>query len=256
MLQQHLIMAALGNASGAAALGTYVHEVGLDAPVHWWRLNETSGTSAADSGSSVSNGTYTGTFTLNQAAFVNGGKSVSFPGGSNYVDTNTATNFTAACTLEAWINAAASGSGTLAHIVGKNKYFAALAADFPIKITWNKATNKVGFELSKGDDFSADASLLSGVLSTGTDYHVVARYTANGAVDLWINKVQVASTTVAFTINTNALNWRIAAATDHGGGIGNGDGDNGFSGRVAEVAIYNSFLSSTRIAAHYDSRAN
>ncbi len=217
----------------------------------YYRLNETSGTSAADTGSNATNGTYSGTYTLNQAAFVTGGKSVSFSGASaSQVNCNFATNYTSACTLEFLFNPNASGSGAGGFLVGKSVFFAAVAGDFPIQVLWDAALSKVGFKLSSGNDFAYDASILSNVMATGVDYHVVAVYRANGLCELYIDGVLAASTTIGFTINTNARNWRIAAAQENAGGVG----ASAFAGRMGEVAIYNAALSASRVLAHYNAR--
>lgn len=49
--------------------------------IGYWKLDETTGTTVRDSSPTGANGTYAGTFTLNQAGIGDGSKAVSFGGG-------------------------------------------------------------------------------------------------------------------------------------------------------------------------------
>lgn len=83
----------------------YAAEVLADSPVAYWKLDETSGTTATDSVGG-NNGTYTGGYTLNQPGIPSTGRpSVLFDGTSGYVNLGApaALNLTAAWTLEAWV---------------------------------------------------------------------------------------------------------------------------------------------------------
>jgi hypothetical protein len=86
--------------------------LGEPAIKHYYRLDQTSGTNATDSGASPINGTYTGGFTLNQTGIpgtpTDG--SVAFNGSTGYValtnntDFNWPTGSGNGMTVEAWIN--------------------------------------------------------------------------------------------------------------------------------------------------------
>lgn len=71
--------------------------------VGWWKMDEKTGTTIADSSGNGNNGTATNGPTLNQEGKFN--KAVSFDGVNDYVDFNTAlTNRTADVSLSTWVN--------------------------------------------------------------------------------------------------------------------------------------------------------
>lgn len=237
--------------TAAVPLGSYSSEVLADVPVHFYRLQELSGTSVANLGSSGLLGTYSGTYTLNQVAFVSGGKSVQFTNGA--VITNSATDNTSALTFEVWINAAASGHGALPFIMGKTQYFASNTHDFPIGLVWDATNQEVLLRLASNNDFSVDASLSTSGLSAGVDYHIVAVYRANGLCEIWVNGVRNVSTTIGFTIaSSSPIQYRIGEQQELGGGVG----QTHFNGRIGEPAIYFTALSQARIEAHWAARTN
>ena len=86
--------------------GGYESEVSSDSPLGWWKLDETSGTTATDSGSAGVNGTYTNTPSLNQTGPLTGAKGVSFDDGSSEdmtVGALTGSNVATAWSVEAWV---------------------------------------------------------------------------------------------------------------------------------------------------------
>lgn len=231
---------------------TYRQEVLDDAPWAYYPMDDTSGTSALNLGSTASPGTYSGAATLNQASFTRGGKSVLF---SNTGLLNTGMSNSMGANLfamECMFSPAASGQSANPTLMGKYSYFATGLSEFPITIIWNAGTSRVNLTLSKGDDFSHDLTLTSNVLTPALDYHLVMNYRPNGLVELWINNSMHASQTINFQISVGGGNWSVGrAAFENGGGVGG----SGFAGRIAEAAIYyNKVLTSDRIAAHYLAR--
>jgi len=95
----------------------YTSVILADSPIRYYRLGESSGTTATDLGSQAINGTYTGGFTLAQTGLIvneAAAKSVTLNGASGYVSALTTGLPTGhqAWSLEAWINmASVPGSG-------------------------------------------------------------------------------------------------------------------------------------------------
>lgn len=239
-----------GVASGGGGTA-YVDEVLADSPVGYWRLGETSGTSAADSGSAAIAGTYTGGYTLNQTSLLTSdtaNKAVLLNGSSGYID----------CTNNGAFNF--SGGNMTAECLVK---FAAFPADgasaWFLGRAYDSGTDKVGYgiriEVSGGGSVktlktesynagtawgtSADVSSWT----TGTIYHVASVYDGT-SWKLYVNGTNVATTAGSGPQNSNrALNI---------GRESTSFGDGGYlNGTIDEVAVYNTGLSAVRIAAHY-----
>jgi hypothetical protein len=252
--------ALLGEATtNSAGTLTYADEVTADAPVLWFRMQETSGTTAANAGSAGSggDGTYSGGCTLNQTGFVSSGKSVLFGGSASAGRITSAhtTTYTSACTLMAWINPNSTGQATsdLAYIISKDLNNAAATSTFPISLVWRAATTKLEFRLSKGDDYNPDLILASGTLSPGTSYLVHAVYRSSGLCELYVNGVQVDSSTVAWSISdSGSVPWSIGCATPNVVPAS----DIAFAGRIGEAAVFSTALSAARIARHYSGECN
>lgn len=231
----------------------YAQQVISDAPVRYYRMLETTGTTAIDA-MGAGNGTYSGGFTLAQGAFVSDGSSVLFNAGaspSGTINTGLSTNYTSAITVEFFFNASATGQSASPTLVGKRQYYANSQADFPIIVLWVPSTKQVQLNLSDGTSYSVFLTLNSSTLNAGTDYHCAAIYRAAGLCEIYINGASVASSSITSTISgTTSIPWTIARASENGAGSGN----SGFNGRIGEVAIYNKALSGARIAAHYAAR--
>lgn len=242
-----------GGSGGGSGL-TYAQQVAADSPVRYWRLNDTSGSTAVGIGG---NGTYVNAHTKDQPGFVNGGKSVFFDptvdtlNGGGYLETNFGTNFTTSFAVELFFNAHATQLDGAPALISKSEYFAGAIADFPFSLSWG-STGVLSATLSMGNDFTNDATLTVSGLSADTDYHVVVNYRNSGLCEIYLNGEPAASQTITFSVSATSFNWRVAARHENGDGAG----DSGFRGRIAEVAIYGAALSSARIAAHYAARSN
>src|SRR5437867_3175240 len=68
-----------------AALAAYVDTVTADHPTGYWRLGDSTGTTAVDNSASQVNGTYVGSPALGQTGAVQGDTAVTFNGTSQYM---------------------------------------------------------------------------------------------------------------------------------------------------------------------------
>ncbi len=215
---------------------SYPGEVLADSPAGYWRLNETSGTSAAAVNGSA--GTYTGTYTLNLGTGVaDNGSSVKFDGSTAYVSFGNVFEGTNDFTAEAWIFTTTTANTHT--IVSKQSATRGYALDI--------TTGKPRFTVinSAGTSFSATSST---VLITSKWYHVAGvRDSAAGLIRLYVNGVEEANTAITGTLGTSNNNFYI--------GNNQGFGSRFWTGRIDEVAIYNTALSQSRIIAHSDAGA-
>src|SRR5690348_8202795 len=115
---------AIGRPVGAAPLSAYSTAVLADGPSSYWRLGETSGSTATDQRGAAP-GTYSGHVTLGQPGALTGDPdpAVALDGSSALVSAGSAYNFagTAAFTLEAWV-APTIVDGQYRRIVSKEVY--------------------------------------------------------------------------------------------------------------------------------------
>lgn len=220
-------------------LVNYAPVVLADTPLGYWRLDETSGTSAADSSGNGRTGTYTGGFTLNQTgALVDGNAALLLNGSSGYVTMGdiAAFEFTGAFSVEAWVKFTSTSN----FIVSKSLntaagWFLGVTASGNVQFFAATAAIATVFNVQSGSAFN-----------NGLYHHVVATWdgttNANG-VKLYIDGVLNAQGTAgAGTIAQNAAPFLIGAWHTTPASF--------FGGTVDEVAVYGAELSAARVAAH------
>jgi hypothetical protein len=217
---------------GPAPLSSYQQTVVGDAPAGYWRLNETTGTTAVKTAGAANNGTYSNV-TLGVAGLLAGAgnTAVSFSGTNSRVQiaNNSAIRPTAAVTLEAWIKPTAlPAAGAFNSIVSK-------AESYSLQFNGPRLEFTI---IQSGARRRLQAPV--GAIAAGGTYHVVGVY--DGTTQrLYINGVQVAQAalTGAITANNNALY------------IGSWDGSKEFfRGTIDEVAVYAKALTATQVANH------
>jgi len=203
--------------------------LGTSGIVSYWRLGESSGTSAADSQGS-NTGTYTNSPTLGATGLIarDGNTAVNLDGTNDHVvvPQSASLNPTSAVSIEAWAKADALQGTVLRR---SNSYELRMESDGSVLFrVW-----------VAGNVQSLSASAAS--VTTGTTYHLVGTY--DGAnLRIYRNGTQIASRaqTGAMTHSTNTLY------------VGYNDfSSTYFDGTIDDVAIYNTALSSGTVAAHY-----
>lgn len=220
---------------------SYSTEVSADSPLYWFKFDETSG-SVVNSGSRSTAGTVVGTGVtrgitgpgLFKAASFNGSGEISLPTTEPDFSTN---NYT--FTYEAWVAFDTTQVSTYPTIVRRDGN--------------GIATLLRGRGPAVGASFSPN--IYEGYVSGANPY---ATTTVMDGV--WRHLVMVKSST-SLTLYTNGVyDNGVVGATNGtllGGAMGftvggsNGNTDERFKGKLAQVAIYSQALSADRIAAHY-----
>lgn len=228
---------------GSAAALTYAETVLADSPRGYWKLDETSGTSMAD----TSGNSLTGTLTtvsgtgpaVNQTGLVTVGKSCTMASGLNrgyvYVSDNALLDVGDTFTLEAWINLNAVGADQAIIDKGLNGYYMRVGS-----------TNHL--ELIKSGVALIVTS--TNTFSVSTTYHCVI--TKSGATVLqYVNGADVTGTVSNQTIVDGTKKMFIG----YDNSLGDGAGSQRMQGNLDEVAVYGTALSAARVAAHYAARA-
>ncbi|MBI3295692.1 MAG: LamG domain-containing protein [Deltaproteobacteria bacterium] len=220
----------------------YRNQILADSPIGYWRLGESSGTTATDLSGSAHDGTYTNTPTLAQTGVLTGDSntSVSFSAASSqYVDIGTSNDYTntGVISLEAWFKTTdrTVPQFIMGHGNGTSDYVLSVGYTTKKVQFW---TNGGGPSVSSTTDISND-----------TWYHVVAvrtGSTGDWTFKIYLNGILDATATSTTSEpgsvpNTNLCIGRDGSYTEYY-----------FGGTLQEVAVYNSALTATQVLAHYN----
>jgi len=218
---------------------SYETEVLADAPTGYWNLDETSGTTADNLGSTGAtiDGTYTGTYTLGAASLLPAkpsGKSLQLAG-AGYVaipyhaDINLSG---AASSVEAWVSFTSLPATTA--VSRENNFRLETAAGKIQSILWAASST---FAITITDDNVDD----------GSGHHVVAVY-SDPYYLLYVDGVLQAARYDNITTRNNDTSTAMRIGQ-------RSTGASPFTGYIDEVALYTTALSASRVAAHYTAGA-
>lgn len=225
----------------ALAAGVYAQAVLADGPIGYWRLDETAGTTAADSSGNGNHATYINAPVLGVAGVMqdgSGNAAVSLDGiddgvlGSDWA----AFEFAGAApfTLECWVNLDSFGPDFAMLI---DKQITGSGAGWELVI--EAAFAKVRFARTGGGSVSSP----NNSVELGVATHVAATYDGvDGTV--YLNGVSVATANIsaaAMSGNTEPLRF----------GYDAGSADFHLDGTLDEVAIYDRALTASEVEEHY-----
>ena len=233
------------------AVLTYSQTVLADSPIGFWLFNETSGTSLADAGSGAKNMTTSGSPTLNVATGLTGiPKTITFNGSNQYATTGLQSTYNLApsgnWSVEGWFSTTTTISSPVPCVFairgntlggGNNDI---LCAAF-VNITTNKLTIAVSDAATTGSVLLTSSTSVN----TGAYFYFTVTAVSGGALKLYINGTEEASSTASRYTGANSRAFLAAAQSDGGSGI-----QNYYNGKCMAPAIYNTTLSTTRITAH------
>jgi len=212
----------------------YSNAVLGDAPAAYWRLGETSGTSAVDA-TGADNGTYTNGPTLGQTSLLpsdTSNKAVAFDGTNDHVKVPTSDSLSppTRVSVEAWIKPTSlPSSGNFASVLTK-------AESYSLQFNGPKLEFTI---IQNGTRRRVQAA--SGTIVAGQAYYVVGTY--DGTTQrLYVNGAQVASANLSGAISTN--NNPVAIGSWNGS-------EEFFKGTVDEPAVYTKALAAADVSTHY-----
>ena len=240
LTQQQIVAhyVASGRTSPVAAAPTddYGAAVYAAEPELYWRLGESSGTTALDSSASDQSGTYSGPVSLGTAGLVHGtsNTAASFSGG--LVSSDTQLTAPSIYALEAWFSTTTTQGGKL---IGFGNSATGLSSNYDRHVymqddgrlvfgTWTGQTNTVVTDAAYND---------------GQPHHVLAQQSADGMA-LYVDGA-LAGTNPQTGAEAIFGYWRI------GGDKTWGSSSPWFVGTLDDVAVYSQPLAATTIAQHY-----
>lgn len=229
------------SASNSVTPVSYSSVVLADNPRGFWLMNETSGSTFADTSGQGNNATIFNSPTLNQSGPLSGlNKSVLFNGTTQYGKTSLVSTFainpSANWSVEGWFKATTSQLGAVMYVGDDSGGSGGMLMQMGLS-SLNKAfitiiTNTPGFlTISSTTNFN-----------DGAWHHLAATSVSGGAVTLYVDGVSVASTSTAR--RASALNSAVI--------IGSQVGQYFFNGNITAAAVYNTTLSAARVLAHYN----
>jgi hypothetical protein len=215
------------------ASSAYSNAVLGDGPAAYWRLGESSGTTALDA-TGGDNGAYRNGVQLARSSLLIGDPNTSahFDGANDFVNvpSSTALSPPGAISLEAWIYPdSLPASGSFASIITKPGAYSLQFNGPSLELTIFQSGVKRRLQAPVG------------TIQAGHTYHVVGTY--DGSTErLYVNGSQVVSKALTGAITTGTSNLRIGSW---------GGGSEFFAGRIDEPAVYTAALSSSQVSEHH-----
>lgn len=236
-------------AAPADAYGKSVYD--LD-PTLYWRLGETSGTVAKDSGRDGSNGTYqtsgSATIQRNQAGALSGvsNPAIRFTSSKFLSSWNNRQTVVSAqqyaspntYSIETWFKTTSTGGGKLIGFGNSNSNNANPSSNYDRHI-YMDSSGQLKFGVYSG---GTNVLTAPGTYRDGQWHHVVGQQSASG-MQLFVDGAQVASNAVA-TADNYAGYWRV-------GGDTTWEGDPFWVGTIDEAAVYAQPLTSSQVLQHF-----
>jgi PKD repeat protein len=235
----------------AATTSAYANRVLADAPSQYWRLGETTGTTAYDA---------VGTTNLAEAAGITRGTAGAVAGDTAITANGTATGRAVtpatvaspadAFSMEAWVRTTSTAGGVIAQYGEENPQVDVANTDRALYVD---AGGRVSFGLSArgADRITRYTTVRSpAAINNGQWHHVVATVGASGTT-LYVDGAQVAGNAALTSANTRVgpAFWMV------GSGLLTGAPDApssaSLAGAIDEVAVYPATLSSAQVAQHY-----
>jgi hypothetical protein len=230
-------VAAVPTPGVTAPTDSYDAEVLADSPLLYWRLGESSGTTAADSSGNGRDGTISGSYSLGATSLVNvDNTAVDFTDAVVQDAYDTALNLSTA-TYEAWFKA-----DTFSGVIIRRGVALAGAIGAQI-VASSDPMVKFEFTTPGGDVYVVEHST---GWSTGTTYHVALTFDGT-TLRAYVNATEVGSSATPAGSSSVSNPILMVGATETTA--------QNFDGVIDEVAIYGTALSAARIEAHYDAGA-
>jgi Concanavalin A-like lectin/glucanases superfamily len=220
----------------------YAATVGADAPELWYRLGESSGTTATDSSSTPHNGIYQGGVTLGVGGVTSAfeaNTAVTLNGTSGYISNSYKWTNPQTFTLEAWVKTTTTQGGA---ILG----FANLATGAPgnyDRMIYMANSGQIYFGAGANKTIYSPRSYNDGA------WHLIDATFGPSGMALYVDGALVASNSTVTEAQIYNGYWHVGY--DSLGGWAAHPTSNYLAATIDEVAVYPTALTPTRIAAHY-----
>jgi Concanavalin A-like lectin/glucanases superfamily/Bacterial Ig-like domain len=215
----------------------YKDAVLADGAVAYWRLGESSGTSAADESANANTATYTGGVALGQpgALAADQDTAASFDGVNDALSAPDAPSLdlSTGATIETWVKRAKSGWQVVVGKPGNGQ------SRFENYALWFDSSDYLRAFFGNGVTYSS----ISSSVPMDTNWHYVVATYDNATIRLYVDGTlnTTASGSIALTPNTQPMNVGRDQSSSYF-----------FGGRLDEVAVYPTALTAARVGRHYE----
>lgn len=222
----------------SAPTDAYGARVFNDSPDMYWRLNESSGTVAADSGLTRINGTYSGGVETGRDGAIDGttNKAAAFDGSSGLVASSGRFSNPTVYSLELWFKSTTDRGGKL---IGFGSSDTGTSSNYDRHV-YLQDDGKLVFGVWTG---SANTITTPGAYTDGLWHHVVATQSSSGMM-LFVDG-QLTGTTDQTQAQAYDGYWRVGGDTTWGSSSAY------VAAEIDEVAVYSTALSAETVAAHH-----
>ncbi len=218
-----------------APADAYGAAVYADDPDLFWRFAESTGTTAADSGRSLNDGTYRQGVTLGAAGVISGNSAAQFDGSNDLVSSNGQFSNPTVFSTEAWFKTTSTAGGKIIGF-GSGQTGDSGSYDRHVYMLGN---GRVVFGVWTGQ---ANTIETTAAFNDGGWHHVVATQSSDG-MKLYIDG-ELQGTNPQTQAQAYDGYWRV-------GGDNTWGGNKYFAGSIDEAAVYSYALPQGRILAHY-----
>lgn len=221
----------------------YSSTVMQDNPVVYHRLDESSGTSAADQTSNAYTGTYSGsgvTYSVAGALSNDSDTAVTFNGSSGNMTLASGVNpanYTSAISIEFWMKLSTLSQASSPTIIGNDT---TPSTNNGLVCYINSTGTALILRLGNGS--SNSTSTMNYPFATGVWYHIVWTWNANNILGYVNGVVKESDDLFTGPISTAPHNLTLGH---------NPSGTDFFQGSIDELAIYSTALSASRVMAHF-----
>jgi len=216
--------------------------ISADNPKLWMKLDETSGTAAANDGFANAPGTYVNSPTLGEPPLINTGTAVAFNGTNQYVDIpSTSYNqfYDQTMTLEAWIKPT--------NISSAPRIFASGNAAINNDQGWMfRIVSSGNLEfLTNISSVWRFATTTTAPISNNVQYHVAFKFNGGNWVRFYVNGTFIEQINFPYLMQQTKT-WPATIGANYENGRANF-----FAGTIDNVILFDYLLDDTRITSHY-----
>jgi PKD repeat protein len=234
----------------ASATSAYANAVLADGAAQYWRLGETTGTTAYDAVGTTNMAEAAG-ITRGTAGAVTGDAAITANGTTTgrAQTANTVSTPANAFSMETWVRTTSTAGGVIAQY-GDNATGANTVTDRTLYVD---SAGQVAFGLSArgADRVTRFTTVRSTALVTDGQWHHVVATVGTGGTTLYIDGAQVAGNAAMTSANTRLAAGYVALGSGTTTGLTNVPTSASLAGAIDEVAIYPATLTSAQVAQHY-----